>query len=66
MVAAVGAGPAKRGAGAAFFAFLPWSEGGQKLDQGVLKKEAFGWDRGLTRGFTEKGFGFCAVSVFLL
>ena len=46
-----GAGPAERGVGAAFFAFLP----------GVL-----GWDRGLTRGFTEKGFGFCAVPVFLL
>ena len=59
----VGAGPAKRGEGAAFFAFLPGSGAGAGFDQGICRQflaypkklsSVRGWGRGLTKGFADK------------
>ena len=59
---AVGAGPAKRGAGAAFFAFLPGSGGvtrgfAERLRFANRKPITAGRDRGVTRGFAERPEG---------
>ena len=68
----MGAGPAKRGVGAGFFAFLPDTEscllglpagargGGFRVLVGGL-----GRDRGLTRGFAGEGSGLRGVGVSL-